>query len=651
MDIEFRTTVLLVLLSVAIAGCEETASPNPQDDVGVDASTAFLPDSPADEALCEGEWCWIHPSPLPYHIEGLRRSGDQLHGVTYVARGDESRPVVVDEEGPSLINLPTDADAELAGLTATDEGWLVATTDGKLTAFGPDGTVQQTLQLPGEAYIDLRGTSIDAFVAIQESGTGTVKRGESMNEIDNLTSRDPYLKMWGDGSLWFELVHPDQRELAMKDGWRAFATLRRGDSTGISTLGPSPTSECAGDGIWGSSFDAGLRRWNASEKRWSAEPVVDRWVRSIGCAPNGDVIGVDGGGGFLRRSDGEWSRRNGLGRDLTSIATLNDTLYLSGEKGEVLTVNQGEVTRNSGGYELPSRDVSSESPNHFYDLWTNSDASQAALLSDGVVYRAEGDAWEAMQVEGETYFHLQNETSEVWGIEKPRFVLDRYAIYSRNEETWSPVPAVESDDETFFAKDIAGHSSDSVWAVGSNQVFWYNGSHWTELTEARGQVQQFIEQEDIDMTALLAEKNGRVLMAADSSIYEITDSAGDWRIQKVMSTPCEDIRDMYQTEDGTLYIAADDLCVARQRPDGWTTLEPTFAFNDVRAGNGKKGMDFMPAADADSPLLATQHGLLKVTESNELTRIVFERVQDAVAVPRAGVSFILHEHGVMAKYH
>jgi hypothetical protein len=622
-----------------------------------------IPDAPPEHAasLSDG-WHWIHPYPTPYSLRDLQPTSDGAVGIGHMAyqrgRDDQTtmQPVSL-EDDYSIPPLPFEPSYDepdwranpfgngLIDLSSTHRGWLALSAVGVFD-FDAQGNLESTaLPATVDAPTRVSGKSADTFAAFQEGFAGgfVFRDGERSRYTDlRGTMGNPRsLRMWPDGTIWEVFNGDGSPERWMKDAWRGFPALPEDQQTFRHTLGPGPSSTCAGAGIWTTGRE-GLHRWEPDARQWVLADYDGPRVTSINCDHTGRPLVTDANGGFSRRVDGNWKRTDIDDRALRSAAPAGldapRKTYITGDDGMVAEFSGGDVTKITGGFRLPQRLASLSNRRRFYsDFWVSADGSKGVLIHESGFYHGSNGRWTSKP--HQFALGLDGEWDEVWGIDDPEFAILKAQLRRWDGSQWVKTELGEFKGAEEGARDLAGTSTDNVWLATNDALFRYDGTSWSNL----------IEERSLRLTALRMEEDGTLFAAEAGRIYRVAQRDGEWQLTEPVSTPCRNIQSVFRDEEGRFWVAGKPNCIAKQEADGWVNFTFSLVADPREMDNGSK--TFVPQPGDRPPLIVTEAGVVAPKGDGTLRTLVTGQFTGGDYLPEAGVGVLLHQHGVLANYY
>ena len=618
-----------------------------------DREQPAIPSEPPEASACnEQGWCWLHPSPFPHHVVDIETAGEKVFGVadddSMTIRGAQG--FVWDGSSMTLVDNPIAPHAEWAELVATKRGWLGLTPAGKVYGFGPD-EVFGTVELPSDGYASLSGLSIDEFVATGPDGVTVYSGGLEVATDPSPRPHEQFTKVWSDGTFWEVNDSDTKREI--DNSWTMFP---RPEYRRVKTMGPSPASQCAEEGIWAVAVATdgrkGAYKWDGSDKAWRPGPEILDGVSQFHCTDDGDLLALNGDS-LLKKVGSEWIPLELGGHFYSVVDSDGSKVILGGSLGGWATISGGKLERHSRRFRLNPEDAFKNhlAPQHL-DIWTNQTNSRLVLVHrDGVFSWQEG-TWTRQE---RSTFGPTSWTGaypvDMWGDGQGRFISGVDSLWEWKDEEWNrSLEATFAGSPDWGRADLAGTSSQNVWLFAPKAIFRFDGEAWEEISLPGTPVRQTIDENELFLREGMVKNDGTVLVSAGPDIFEIAGGPDFWDMKKVMSTPCPTIRGMHFAEDGQLYIASLDECIARKDADGWKTykLPPTsqsppwanaFSANEIIAQPGDR-----------PPLVSTDFGIFAI-EEDSLRREYLGEVRGFARIESKNAVFALQKAGVMAKYY
>ncbi|GEM_PF-3263725 len=628
-----------------------------EEDVGTDVSqradASVISSQPPEASACTDEgWCWLHPSPFPHDIIEVKAAGDRVFGVAdgYELGLRGTQGFVWDGTSMTLVDNPIAPKSEWGDLHATSQGWLGITADGEIYEFTPNDVVGSR-DLRNEEYSFVSGLSVDDFVAAGDEGTILYRDGEEVaSDLSDLEYED-YMEMWPDGTVWEVDDFPDTRT-TVAEGWTVFP---RPVGRGVKAMGPSPFSECAEYGIWAAGHDesAGSYRWDPAESSWKEAADVLSGVRDFHCTDDGEFLALRADS-VLKRVGSDWEPLE-LGEDQFDVfGTSDGGLVLGGNLGNWATFGDGTLESHSRKFQFPTvHGDDGKLYTGYMDIWTNESNTQLLILHQGGVFSRKGEVWKRHRRPGfdRDFNWVKDYLVEVWGKERPRFVVGVEALMGLNGDAWYRSFDVYFQENYEWGRpDLAGISADSVWLIAHEAIYRFNGESWQEISGHGSRVKETIQNNGLLLEAGKVKSDGTVLVTAGSDIYEITGEPDAWEMKKLLSTPCPTVQDMHFSEDGQLYIASLDHCIARQTADGWKTYELPPSSESPHPGYELGAREIVAQPGDRPPLVSTNAGIFAIEESG-LRREFLGAVRDLVRVESKNAVFAVQHAGVIAKYY
>ncbi len=632
-----------------------------QDSPKFETWAPVLPDEPADKERCiGGEWCWVHPSPSPYTIRNLKTSSDAVYGVGRSQYSEPWQPVVLESpESVRLVQIPIESlrrvdtsellnnPDRIADLRSTKQGWLAVNRAHGVYEFSPNGDVD-SLSLPAFAdrWYGISGVSLETFMVWGRYGTSAlVYRDGDITRHFELTEHgdDSHeVRMWSDGTIWEVGTQDLQAERFTEGMWRGFPSP--GDSSGrVGVFGPGPDSACADQGLWvaGGTY---LSRWNASMEQWESVEYDGSIVTSIGCDHRGNVALTDSDGRLHRRNEDGWNSTKVDDRPLRGVAPLGSgeegETWITGEDGMLAKLSAGELDVLTNGFRLPAD--AGDQPDtlgEFNDVWMSDDGSRGVFLHDTGFYHGSGDRWRSVPNELHRIGGWELE-DEIWGVQKPRFAISSGQLFRWTGSQW-----VKSELGTFELtdrrgpKDLAGTSPEAVWLVRRHGIERYNGDSWSNV----------VQNDQLYLSEMLIEPDGEHIVAGSGTLYKIKSAVGGWNLQETGYHPCGRVDDLYWSDDGSLYVAGKEGCIARRTDGSWTVYRIDNEDAVTGPDTGSKHIFKQPGEDI--PLIATEVGVLEPQDDGTLRTVIGGRMTGAAFLQERNVTIVLNQHGAMANYH
>jgi hypothetical protein len=593
------------------------------------ASDEIIPDEPWDTTHCNDRgWCWIHPSPFPHDVRKLRAIGGEVRGVVNNAVRESLQPIAWGEDGPTLLPLPAGDGANIADMTPTQDGWLAVDVDGRLRGYDRRDGWRVIDTLGGDQYTALHAASWARFVAVRQHGGGVINRNGNTWDRADLPGAAPSIHMWPNGDVW-ALSESGETSSRVPGYWRILERPEAHDGSDNVVFAPSPGSNCGGP-IWGYSKSAGLHKW----PQFSSSPEPGPSFRRLGsiedlfCHRSGEVAAIDDRGLIRLVSDSSETTLDQFYNDVTVGVTKGDVTYLGGHDGKFVKITENETREVGQGARVGSPD--------FTALWVDA-AERQVVLSDsqGLTWGYDNN-WIDISERGypgpERY--LGPHTVDIWGENKPRFAATPYALFVFDDEHnyW------DADRESDFGYDelvdISGDDDGRAWLVTTQQIFRFTNGGWVSVAPGERANSRF----------------GKLHIAGREHAY-VTDGRfvrrlqrdlGKWNFGRRYEPPCPEPVDVHGTEDGDLYVAGGNLCVARLTEGNWTTYD---------SPQGPSVRQFVERPGNGPPLLITSAGILKPTEDERIDSQFVADAVDAAYLPKHEAVWVLTTQGVVAKYY
>ncbi|GEM_PF-1587035 len=669
-------TVVLctALLCLASVGCRGDSKPpgwgDFENDVSVDggedSERTFMPESPPDESICEGDWCWVHPTPFGYRIEDLRAVGDTVYGLAYGAYNDRPLPFIWGED-IRLVDIPPQIAGDVVGypMTIGQDGWLGLTEQGLLFEFGPDG-VRAEYQLPERNYFGLEGHSVETFMVGIDEGGGYIRRGGELIQADWLNEYLRNAVIWPGGEVW-RFPEADDQTDSRPEWRRSFPAPPRDSRPGPYdyifpyTVGPNPSGPCASQGIWASFGENRLSRWDESSGTWDDTGTdVPGVVYDMKCRWNGTLAAGTSQGAVQLSTDGTWNQTISDSEVLlTTTAARDKKVYHGGNAGTLVEVSGGDV--NYRGERLLPRGALGTFRG-FTDLWVSPDESNAMVMHSGGIHRlTPGESDDVTFVNPENpereVGRLLN--GEIWGTDEPLFAFTGSYVFRWNGNRWVESNLSATRDRSFKPIDISGHGPADALVATATDLYHFDGESWRQLTSEGTSIQQIISGADGDISTVMPESGGGYLIGIGSNIYRLQQTADSWKLEMFKRSPCKKLEAMRRMEDGGLWVAGSELCVARSIDDGWSIYEPPEEVSDLEPyqqlpptpDEPEGSWNFAPSRKSDLPLIGSWAGLLRPAEDGTLRREHPNAVVDLAYLPRASATIMMTHNGILAHYH
>ena len=673
---DVMTVVVLcsALLCAGLFGCQDDTSPPGWGDFNSDAGDTgdteitvretFVPKERPSNSVCVNDWCWVHPRPVAHSVRELEPVADKLYGVVELdgARGLER--LVWDDGIRILRNSLSEVSGELRDLTLAKDGWLALSDGGTLYLLGTEG-IRDQFELPGREFTRVQGNSLSEFVLGTNDGGGLIRRGGDPVQDETLPANLKATKMWPNGEIWqmstSAPVDPPKPDLRR---WFPRPEPFSDDTSYLPRVvfGPSPASQCADRGPWTSvpfSQRAPLPfQWDSNAEEWK-EPSPKPWgLMDFGCLSSTELLAANYNGyGYVYRGD-RWERTFGLtlnGYRFSELAVSEGRIYIGGPRGSLATRFDGETDLITEGFQVPFAPESGLRIEDYADLWVADNGAHALLVETGNTHRlTSGDdspfEWSGIS----TGRFTPAATSEVWGRQEPRFAISEHALHERIDGNWKTTELPDPQPESFDPVDLAGKREDGVWFGTKQDLYRYDGESWNRLSGPGSALRRTIDERDLTLTRLLFEESGDLHIAAKSKVFRLTKREGGWMLGDERTAPCNRVSAMHRGGDGSLWVAGDDTCVAEYDDQSWQVYEPTFQWGISTASvppNPLTSWEFLQQPDSPRPLVVSRPGILRPTADGKLERSYTGNMVDAVYLDSFGITLVLHDDGILAKYH
>ena len=136
--------------------------------------------------------------------------------------------------------------------------------------------------------------------------------------------------------------------------------------------------------------------------------------------------------------------------------------------------------------------------------------------------------------------------------------------------------------------------------------------------------------------------DGHVYLTDGKAVRRLRQDGGEWSFDARYEPPCPEPVDVHGTEDGDLYVAGGNLCVARLTEGNWTTYD---------SPQGPNVRQFVERPGEGPPLLITSAGILKLTQDESVESQFVADAVDAAYLPKHEAVWVLTTQGVVAKYY
>ena len=656
--------LLTALLCLGLAGCQADSKTPDRFDAGSDTSMdveddepveSFLPQTRPDDAVCDGDWCWMYPTPFSETVEELRRVDDTVYGLADAPFiwGEQIRFVEVPE---TILD-----DADHFDMTVAADGWLALTDEDVVYEFGPQG-VRDQYELPDGDYTFVAGHSSSLFmVGTRENGI-YVRRDGSLTNIEGLEPRAETTRIWPNGQVW-HVGESDQLPADPPEWLRTFPEPEVQQSTGSSanpqplTLGPSPSAPCTDDSIWVGYLNKGFYLWDESSESWEkSQSLPNANVSDLTCRSDGALVVATAGQGILVNSGESW---RGLTADILAgfqtVTTLDGTVYGGGGgPGSVTLVEATDSTLTRRGWRVLISGLS-EVRSAFSDIWISNDESTALLThskgTDELTPDGARDVSANVERPHELGFGEALET-EIWGVDEPAYAISKDYVLRWDGSGWTETRLTSSRDAEFMPIDIVGQAADDVMVATSDKIFHYDGRTWRVASGS-------LDTSDSSITRMLAESDGSYLVAVGSEIHRLSGETRAWQTELVQMAPCDDITALHRDPEGALWVGGPPHCVARSTDDGWEVFEPSAAVRAQQPDqNSRRPQDvaiepghFVQQPDSDMPLFGNRRGIMEPRPDGTLGLEYRHPVFDIVYMPDHNATVAVTRSGILARYH
>ena len=245
---------------------------------------------------------------------------------------------------------------------------------------------------------------------------------------------------------------------------------------------------------------------------------------------------------------------------------------------------------------------------------------------------------------------------DVWGLDDPEFLLVGEGMFEWNGSTWVSVNAhLGPDLKDASRRQIAGVSTDDVWATANNEVSHYNGDRWVPITTAGSSLSQTLEQEDLEIGTLHASDGGDMMLTASGDIYDLAKGPAGWDIVRRAETPCESLIDLAYGHNKSLYVIGQDRCLQRREGGTWDALDfPAPVFHPpARSLPNYDYRALIEHPDSPAPIVASwagAHSIYPKGTSRDLQLLFKGSIVDGAYLEQKNAVLILQRKGVAAKY-
>ncbi len=508
----------------------------------------------------------------------------------------------------------------------------------------------------------MQGNSLSEFAVGKNDGGGIIRRGNVSVQDESLPVRLAALKLWPSGMIWqatenppSDPTAPNQRRWFSLEGIQQSSTI----GTSVTKFAPAPSSECSDVGPWVTvprvDSPSALHRWDAESEEWTHAFGRDG-VRAFECIGDGRLLFLTRQGEG-RLTDGEQASVlfSSPTHQFTAATRIQGRLHIGGLRGSLLTYQDDQLTTVTEGLRIPLLPRDGLGLGGLADLWVSEDESTAMVIESNNLHRLtseEPSPFDRKVVNSNGWLR-EAASSEVWGIDEPRFALSPEELFTRDRWGWERSEYFEALDE-FEGVDIAGRSEDAVWLAAEEDLYRYDGETWQRLSGPDTSLRSAIDSRDLTLTRLLVEDSDDTHVAAESRIYELTQDGTEWELMNERTAPCNRVSAMHRGQDGNLWVAGDDTCVARYDGQTWQVFEPTFEWGIPTASvpsDPLTSWEFVRQPGAERPLVVSRPGILQPTADGDLERSYAGNMVDAVYLEYLDVSLVLHDRGILAKYY
>jgi hypothetical protein len=642
-------TVAVAWLIVAwLGGCTDDATSRVSQDTGTDAppstTQTFPPETMPEDAFCVDDgWCWLEPSPFPHDIHELGTAGDRILGV---AQADSLTPEVPFVWGDNFTSpdVPIPENEELLRLTVSGSGWLALTDAGVIYEFDGRGNVA-TRDAPLEVQSPRRfkGHSIDSFVlSDSRAGLRLVNNGEVTSPEGLAPERAVY---FSDGSVW-EVAPQDPEAPRFDDSnWRAFPAPPSERRYDFEAIGPSPNAGCASTGIWINANET-LMRWNSESGAWEETSFEGPEVEEIGCDGRGHLLVLDKDSGLNRLVEDEWIRTTPTDFIIERLTNLENAAYIAGNNGTVLEMRGAEVTPRHSGLRKPDPDSYRVRP--FRALWVRGDDGDAMVSHTDDIYRWSAGNWEPTALPSTAAPPIRY-ADTFWSRGETHYAIFKKQLLRWTGQEWQFSSIGEFNNPGLTgAVDIGGSPEDTIWLSRRQVLHSNDGLGWYNETPSGSSMRRALDEEIGGIPVIFTTADGEPRFF-NGNLYKIDDSGLGKEFVKIADVPCAGGNDAYQLPPDTLYLATDDGCVAKRVDGEWTKHSGVF---DRPGGRSelKTGV-LISQPGTDKPRVVNGFGLLELKGEDSLEMIRPGTFSDGVYLPDKNATVLLHQHGILAKYH
>mgnify|MGYP002277057228 CR=1 FL=1 len=635
-------------------------------DTNIESEAEVVPQSPADNAYCnQDDWCWIHPAPLPHGIRDLQRVDDRVFGVAYAPELKGLQPLIWNDDQMSLLSKPVPPAEELMGMTTSKDGWLALDWEGTVYDVGPEG-VRQTRELPSDFVSGISGTDIDNFVA-HTSEDVLVMRDGRLNRVDppqGLSLRSTF--MWPNGDMLGITKggeFGDGTYETRSDGrWRILPFAPQQASEELTAIGPLPTAPCASRGTYlgtkavdidGS--EGHLYRWDTAYDAFGEVTYDGSGIRSIGCSPTGQLLLTNDDSQILTRTGTAtpyWERSSATDEPINETLVMGDDLYASSSQGDHVVLSDSNTRRLGSGFTVPDAlDPLKEPLGVYSSFWVSDDGGSMVLSHDRGLFVGDDEGWSRMPSSSE--YNFQNvQNARVWGFDRPRFAASSRTLWRWDGELWVNITEQVFDTSSQAIADLLVFGPDDVWMQADGNLYHHDGDDWTNVSAPGSALSKRLEAEDLEMNRLLSAGNGRVLFGAGGSVYHLERDAEDWSFSLIAEPPCDLISEVFQGDDGRLWVVGRDTdCIAGRQGDRWMEYDWP---DDKQVPPGSSANDrrthWVQQPSSAAPLLITDRGILEPQPDGTFRNQFVGRAHDAVHLETPGVTLVVTDKGVVANY-
>jgi hypothetical protein len=643
----------------ADGGLDETGVPDATDatdstsdsNSGIDPTidAPVVPDQPADNTLCnEHGWCWLHPGPFPYDLDSLQRVGQDVHGVAYSEHANGFETVIWDGESTIFGPRPDPVLGGLEEMTTTNSGWLAAEDHKTVHDIRTNG-VRGEIELDGEDFYGVSGSSADSFVAYLPEETVLVRDGETrrFDRPDNVLL-DPV--MWSDGTIW-TLTNSGMPRQRLDGDWQILPVDAETFGPGVTAFGPDPSGPCAALGLFAGVDGDSLRRVYPTDQRETLDYMGAR-IESIGCSPDGELLVGDAVGTLHTRSaDGtSWEQRDLLDGPIRDIEALDSELYVAGTKGRHVIVEGEATTRLGSGFSIPSRLTQDKTPGFYSDIWASPRGEELVLMHTHGIFHGTPEGWYQMPMTDGVKLNHGLDNDEVWGVEEPQFAISHRTLMRWTGRRWVDITERAVGEPNVQMTDIAGQSEDAVWLLASNGIHRYDGESWTHLTREGSQLAEDLDSYAGSPSSLQVKPDGTKILGFQHLIWQILRGSDGWRLKEIDYVECDEIRSTF-TQDGVRYVAGRDGCASHNPEGDWQYLIGPNQTEQPPTSSPSSDATIVPHPVSDTPLFVTPDGIFGVRDGLYLDYRFRGVMRDAVYLEERNIVLALHRQGVVAKYY